>query len=184
MNVQQILDVKLGPGQSIMAVMNEDGDKQTIWNRNNPDEVEAARREFDFLKGEKRFMAYRVEGPDGRKGEVLHRFDPKADRKLLVTFLEDDQRASFEKEKYFIIHSRDGQRRYKVSHGRSGNVKLIDPKGKELASFCIHPGIACPDEDTMLAQKLMLETDEKAFLRIANHTVLDPQASKLLAAAA
>jgi hypothetical protein len=104
-------------------------------------------------------------------------------RKLLVDFLEDGQRASFEKDRYFIVHSRDGLRRYKVTHKRSGNVKLIDSNGKDLASFCIHPQIECPDEDTMLAQKLMLETDEKEFLRIANHTIHSDSARGLIAQA-
>jgi hypothetical protein len=80
MNTQAILDVPLAPSQGVMAIINEDGDKKTIWDRNRPDEVEAARREFDFLKGQKRYVAYRVEGKEGTKGEILREFDPGAER--------------------------------------------------------------------------------------------------------
>lgn len=38
----------------------------------------------------------------------------------------------------------------------------------EGALNCAHPGELVPDADTMLAQKLMLEADEPAFLRVAN----------------
>ncbi len=76
---QDVLDVELGPDQSVMAVINEDGDKKTVWDRNNATEVEVAREEFRLFRG-KGYMAYKVEGAEGRKGEVLHEFDPKAER--------------------------------------------------------------------------------------------------------
>jgi hypothetical protein len=79
MKASEVLDTELGPTQSVMALINETGDKKTIWDRSVEAEVEAARREFDFLRG-KGYMAYKVEGKDGRKGEVLHAFDPQAER--------------------------------------------------------------------------------------------------------
>jgi hypothetical protein len=51
-------------------------------------------------------------------------------------------------------------------------VYLVDENDKPLSRYCIHPRDAVPDEDTMLMQMLMLETNEQEFLRIANrHSV-------------
>jgi len=62
------------------------------------------------------------------------------------------------------------RRRYRILRGRSGNVKQVDSNGKILKTLCCHPREAVPDADTMLAQKLWLQTREEDFLRIANHT--------------
>jgi hypothetical protein len=90
---------------------------------------------------------------------------------LLEENLSAAQRDELAKARYFTVHSHDAQREYRITHGRAGNV-LLFKDGRAVKKFCIHPAIACPDEDTMLAQKLLLETDEKEFLRIANHTTL------------
>ena len=79
MTPKDVLAIELSPNQGLMAVMNETGDKKTIWDRTQPIEVEAARNEFDFMKG-KGYMAYNVEGKDGKKGTVMHAFDPKAEK--------------------------------------------------------------------------------------------------------
>lgn len=69
------------------------------------------------------------------------------------------------------VHSQNGDsRRYRIKRGRSRNVQQVDASGKVLKHFCIHPREAVPDADTMLAQKLWLETMEQEFLRIANHS--------------
>jgi hypothetical protein len=79
MKPSDVLSTELAPNHGVMAVINESGDKKTIWDRNNATEVEAARNEFDFFKG-KGYMAYKVEGKEGRRGEVLREFDPAAER--------------------------------------------------------------------------------------------------------
>lgn len=91
--------------------------------------------------------------------------------RLLMDQLDGEQRRSLEQTRYFDVLSRDGLRRYRIHHGRAGNVKLLGPDGQPAESFCIHPLIACPDEDTMLAQKFLIEADEKRFLETANRTV-------------
>jgi hypothetical protein len=70
------------------------------------------------------------------------------------------------------VLSQDGRRRrYRINRGRSRNVQEIDlGNGRIIKTLCAHPAAAVPDEDTMLAQKLMLETAEAEFLRIANHS--------------
>lgn len=274
MKPADILQTELGPTQSVMAVMNELGDKKTIWDRANAVEVEAAKIEFTFFK-EKGYMAYKVEGKEGRRGEILARFRsrgradhlrPTDERRLimptysnanvlyctatastasstattivtwgawnqeysnatqtssgclgaqaaaygsrygqqqglqyaandadflaqheaareldrqaaesskratalLIQHLDKAQVADFRANRQFIVHSRDGVRRYRVDYGRAGNVKLLGDGDRVVAKFCIHPDSPCPNEDVMLAQKLMLETDEEEFLRIAN----------------
>jgi hypothetical protein len=59
-----------------MAVLDQTGDTQTTWNRDNPDEVEQARRTFNDLK-KKRFLIYKVD-KHGQKGEIMREFDPDA----------------------------------------------------------------------------------------------------------
>lgn len=79
MDIEQIENEKLEPGQSIMAVMDRTGDTKIIWSRDNADEVANARRTFDDLT-KKGYTAFRVEGKDGRQGEKMTTFDPEAER--------------------------------------------------------------------------------------------------------
>ena len=92
---------------------------------------------------------------------------------LLADHLAPEQRETFRKDRHFVVHSRDGQRRYRVEYGVAGNIKLLNAEGKSIAKFCIHPvDSRIPTEDVMLSQKLMIEGDEESFLRIANRTAL------------
>jgi hypothetical protein len=83
MKLTEALNMELGENQGMMAVMNESGDTKTIWDRTKPDEVEVARETYRKLKA-KGYMAYKVEGKDGRKGEVMDQFDPNAERVILA----------------------------------------------------------------------------------------------------
>lgn len=87
---------------------------------------------------------------------------------LLMRHLTPEQKEDLFKRNAFVIEI--GKDRYEIRRGRSGNVRLLDQAGKERRSFCIHPEIDCPDADTMLAQKLLLETDRRRFYEIANVT--------------
>ncbi len=89
---------------------------------------------------------------------------------LLLDHLDAQQIADFKRARRFVVHSRDGERAYRIQYGKQGNVYLLDKDRRTpVASYCIHPDInCCPTEDVMLAQKLLLEADEKEFLRIAN----------------
>ena len=66
-----------------MAVMDRSGDTKVIWDKNNPDEVENARRTFDELR-KKGFLAYSVQGRQGDKGELIREFDPEAERLIMA----------------------------------------------------------------------------------------------------
>jgi hypothetical protein len=48
------------------------------------------------------------------------------------------------------------------------NVDVVCKDGKVLHRLCAHPADFVPNPDTMLAQKLYLEHQEEAFVKIAN----------------
>jgi len=64
-----------------------------------------------------------------------------------------------------------GDRTYRVKRGSAGNVFLLGQDGSEVEKYCIHPR-GVPAADAMLAQKLLLETDERKFRSVANITIL------------
>lgn len=82
---------------------------------------------------------------------------------LLVSCLDDVQRREYRETGQFHVRSPAG-RSYLIRHGYAGNVE------RDGSKFCIHADPGLPHADQMLGQKLMLETDEAAFLRIANET--------------
>lgn len=88
---------------------------------------------------------------------------------LLMSFLSDSQADQYKRDSRFdlVINGRT----YRINKGRSGNIQLIE-NGKPVAKYCAHPEIWTPDGDTMLAQMLMLKTDEARFLQVANRTAL------------
>ena len=88
---------------------------------------------------------------------------------LLRQILTETQLAAFEKDQCIPVDAPSGNK-YLIKKGRSGNVVSIKD-GKPVEKYCIHPSdYEIPDEDCMLAQKLLLEDDEAEFLRIANRT--------------
>lgn len=89
-------------------------------------------------------------------------------KKLLLTCLTPEQRNDWEKEQAFRVISADGERIYQIKRGRCRNVQLLNPEGQVIRHYCAHPIEDVPDADTVLAQKLMLETCEQEFLRLAN----------------
>lgn len=87
---------------------------------------------------------------------------------LLKENLTREQLKEFEKDMRFTVRSQDGQRLYRINRGRVQNIEEVDDRGNRMSILCAHPVDEVPDFDTMLAQKLMLEHDEQAFLRLAN----------------
>lgn len=59
------------------------GDVKLIWDRTKPDEVEAAQSTFDKLI-KKGYAAFLVKDNDGNKGEKVTKFDPSAERIILI----------------------------------------------------------------------------------------------------
>jgi hypothetical protein len=84
-------------------------------------------------------------------------------KEVLLSLLDEEQQKQFEEKSYFDL--RIDERIYRIN---GGVVTRIDSEGKPLTRYCIHPVDYIPGEDWAIAQKLMLETDEKEFLRVAN----------------
>jgi hypothetical protein len=63
--------------------MGREGDTKTIWDPDNPDEVEAAETQFETLVGEKKYLAFAVKR-NGEKGEQIREFDPTLGKIILV----------------------------------------------------------------------------------------------------
>lgn len=68
----------------MMAELNETGDTKVMWDKDNPDEVAAAKATFDRLTKDRKFAAFLAKGPKGEQGERIREFDPTAERIILV----------------------------------------------------------------------------------------------------
>jgi hypothetical protein len=94
--------------------------------------------------------------------------DPRAHERslrLLVQCLTPEQRAEFERLDAFTVRGRSG-RRYRITYGSIANIEVLGTSGMGGRRLCAGPtGVPVPA--VMLAQKLMLETQESEFLRIA-----------------
>lgn len=86
---------------------------------------------------------------------------------LLLAILTQEQRETYRNQHYVVITGRSGKR-YRVRRGRSGNIDVINREGRVEERLCAHPGVACPDSDTVTAQLLHLQADEEGFWRKAN----------------
>lgn len=92
---------------------------------------------------------------------------------LLRESLSEAQREELANKGYFSLQSiaRDGRiRNYRIRQGQVRNIQEVDASGRILSTICAHPRMRVPDEDAMLIQKLMLESQDghDDFLRIAN----------------
>jgi hypothetical protein len=88
--------------------------------------------------------------------------------KLLYEWLGPAQKDQFDAVRYFEVVGSDSGKRYRIHHGRAGNVCELDDQGRPVLALCFFPEGALVAGDVMLAQKLALETSEKAVLAIAN----------------
>ncbi len=58
------------------------GDLKTVWDKDKPEEVEAARNQFNELVGKKNYLAFAVK-KDGTKGKKITDFDEDAEAIIL-----------------------------------------------------------------------------------------------------
>lgn len=85
---------------------------------------------------------------------------------LLLMCLTPQQRSQYLSDGYIELNI--DTRKYRIEKGYSRNITRIREDGKKIF-YCIQPGESVPVADCMLAQKLMLEADEREFLKTANH---------------
>lgn len=67
---------------SELSVLDGSGDTRLRWNPKDKDEVQAARDKFDEFR-KKGYAAFRVNAT-GTKGEQIDKFDPRAERVILM----------------------------------------------------------------------------------------------------
>ncbi len=67
----------------VLCVLDRTGDTKIIWDSDKDDEVKNARRTFDDLTKNKKYLAYRTD-KEGNKAAVTKEFDPTAERMILV----------------------------------------------------------------------------------------------------
>ena len=67
-----------------MSEINRSGDTRIIWDKDNPAEVAVAKSAFDTLVGKKKYSAFEVKGRKGDKGSQIRKFDPEAERIIMV----------------------------------------------------------------------------------------------------
>lgn len=132
--------------------------------------VEATEREIQRQAAERR----RLERNErGRAAAIERRSRANTARSraedLLMAHLDDQQQSDVSEHWWFEVISDLGRRwRIHTDH-YAGNVDLMPDVGEErLATFCAHGSAFLPDSDHHLIQKLALETDEAAFLAVAN----------------
>jgi hypothetical protein len=92
---------------------------------------------------------------------------------LLQSCLTPLQAETLKTRGFFYVCAKDGNV-YRIKRGYAGNVERVDPKNFDTAleRFCAHPDSDVPAADAMLAQKLALELNPDAFLKVANRTRL------------
>ena len=65
----------------MMEIMGSHGDLKSTWDKDNPDEVRAAREQFERLT-KRGHIAFRVKGK-GERGEIMREFDANAEAIIL-----------------------------------------------------------------------------------------------------
>lgn len=87
---------------------------------------------------------------------------------LLLETLDDDQAAEYRRHERFTLIV--GERKYRIRKGMHGNIDLLDGEDRVVERLCVFAKGGVPPQDNMLAQKLVLETDEAHLRERANIT--------------
>jgi hypothetical protein len=94
----------------------------------------------------------------------------QAERKgmeLLLRNLSARQVEQYKSFGYFDVVGSDSGRRYRIFHGRFGNVRELGPNDRLNIGKCFLPDGDLVAGDCMLAQKITLENRESEALRVA-----------------
>nr|WP_245283723.1 hypothetical protein [Bradyrhizobium sp. URHD0069] len=87
--------------------------------------------------------------------------------RLLREWLSPEQLAQYDAHNYFDVTGCHSGRRYRIRHGTATNIYELDNFGRPRTGWCFVPRDRLVPGDVMLAQKIALETDESAALRVA-----------------
>jgi hypothetical protein len=119
------------------------------------------------------FLLDRVREVQARRARYWERYvsncEPEArGLKLLREWLSPEQRAQFDAERYFDVIGCHSGKKYRIRYGSSANVDELDDAGAPRMGWCFVPDAYLVAGDVMLAQKIALETNERAALAVAN----------------
>ena len=87
---------------------------------------------------------------------------------LLKEWLSPEQLARFESHGYFEVQGSHSGKCYRIRPDRFMNIDELNKNGARVAVWCVGPAGNLPIGDSMLAQKIALDTDEQAALAVAN----------------
>ena len=99
-------------------------------------------------------------------------------RKLLLEWLSEAQRKEYEERNCFEVTGCHTGKRYRIRYGMGTNVYELDDKGRPLTGWCFVPEGYLVAGDVMLAQKIALETDERAHSRSPTTSALGDLAGR------
>jgi len=88
--------------------------------------------------------------------------------KLLREWLSPDQLAQFDAHGHFEVVGCDTGKRYRIHYGSSMNVEELDDLDRPRICYCFVTDAPLAPGDVVLAQKIALETGERAALAVAN----------------
>jgi hypothetical protein len=88
--------------------------------------------------------------------------------RLLRSWLSPEQLAQFDALGYFDVTGSDSGRTYRIKFGICANIQEFGEDGAPRAGWCFVPDNCLVPGDVMLAQKIALETGERAALAVAN----------------
>ena len=102
--------------------------------------------------------------------ELGHANEPELrSHRLLRDWLSPEQRAQYDKYRYFEVVGCHSARRYRIRQGTASNITELDDNGHPIFGWCFVPRDNLASGDVMLAQKIALETDELGALKIARN---------------
>jgi hypothetical protein len=94
----------------------------------------------------------------------------KRAKAILIEHLTPEQQETVEKNKWFVVIGGKTGKPYRIrTSGYQGNVEQLE-NSTPKTRFCCHASHALPLSDHHLTQKMMIESDECEFLRVANRT--------------
>ena len=86
---------------------------------------------------------------------------------LFLSCLTEKQREQFSKDKTFKVTGSGGKNRYLIDCGSMIENVYLTKWGRPVIAYCAGPWRTNISWDFHLAQKLILESDEAAFLKVA-----------------
>jgi hypothetical protein len=88
--------------------------------------------------------------------------------KLLREWLSPEQLAQFNADGHFDVVGCHTGKKYRIHYGSSANIDELDDRSRPQVRYCFVTDSPLVFGDVMLAQKIALETDERATLAVAN----------------